>query len=77
MNIVDKHRELVMCFDTAQFLPNDPEKFIRYQTENPDLSPMEVARHFQSDGQFISHISHQGSGSAYEKQLVQPDPVTL
>jgi hypothetical protein len=62
MNITDKHQELITFFDTAQFIPNEPDGFASYQREHPELDPMQVARHFQRNGKFFAQVSFREFG---------------
>jgi len=62
MDIVDKHQELIVMFDSGEFIPNEPHRFAAFQREHPDLSPVQLARHFQREGRFFSQISFRKFG---------------
>jgi hypothetical protein len=51
-DIVDKHKELILCEGTSSVaLPREMEGILKsYQREHPELSPVQVARHFKHDG---------------------------
>jgi hypothetical protein len=69
-DIVDKHRELVLCVPTgARKVPEDVHTLIEcYERTHPEMSPAEVAFKFKGHGKLVPQISFRNFG----RRTIQP-----
>lgn len=64
LDIVDKHRELLLCVSTGSTVfPKEMEVTIKaYERAHPDLDPAQIARHFKDYGTPKPSVSFQKFG---------------
>ncbi len=69
-DIIDKHRELVLCVPTgAREIPKGIDSiFEAYQRQHPDLTPADIAHKFKGHGQLVPQVSFTDFG----RREIQP-----